>query len=469
MLLDTAAVHVSLGLLLLTMLIAEVVRRGRERRKAEERLRYLGTHDPLTGVLSRSRLVELIEERLAVPETDVALIIVDLRRFGAINDTLGHGQGDMLLKQVAGRLQSMGPDAVARLGGDNFAVLLPAMDAKRLTGYCQAVTRWLAFPYELNGLHQAIIAASAGASTSVVSGRDPEALLSHADMALSASKRSAGYGVLLYEPEMGERLAARQTMDAALRHALERKEFTLAYQPQIDLATGNLIGAEALVRWRHAELGQVSPADFIPITEETGLIVELGRSILLEACSMLVKLPQHLTVSVNVSPVQFELSDVATDVTNALAKSGLAPSRLVIEITEGIFVKNASLVTDSLDALREMGVQVALDDFGTGYSSLSYLGKLPIDEIKIDQSFTKRLPDDGEALAIVQAVLNVCRAHKKRVVAEGIETIEQASMLKSLGCDDGQGYYFGRPMPAEQFTALVHDAAEKAPHARLAG
>ncbi len=448
LMLDTAAVDVALGVVGLQALIVELKRSGEQRRVAHERLRYLARHDPLTGALSRTTLVEQIDAALATGR-DVAVVALDLRRFRAINDTLGHGQGDQLLKLVAARLTEMGPDAVARLGGDSFAMLAPDMPADRLVGFCQAIIEWLSFPYELSGEHQVMIAASAGATMSSLSGRDAETLLSHADMALSAAKQRTGSAVALYEPEMAERLGARQAMDAALRWALARREISVAYQPQIDLGTSRIIGAEALARWDNPLIGSVSPVQFIAAAEETGLIVEIGRWMLDAACMEAARWPEELRIAVNVSPVQLELCDVAADVAKALERSGLSPARLDIEITEGVFVKNADAAIEKLNAVRRLGAGIALDDFGTGYSSLSYLAKLPVDKIKIDQSFVRRLPVDREALAIVRAVVSLSDGLGKAVVAEGIETPEQAALLIAAGCRIAQGFLFGRPMSGE--------------------
>jgi diguanylate cyclase (GGDEF)-like protein len=426
------------------------------RRAAETQLRFIGDHDVLTGVLRRTTLLAQIEAALAHGD-DVAVIVVNLRRFRLINDTLGHSQGDGLLKQVASRLRSMGPDAVARLGADSFALVVPHMDADKLRGFAQSVAQWLAFPYELAGGHQAIIAACVGATTSLVSGRDAEVLLSHADMALSVAKQTAGNAVALFTPDMDDRLKDRQAMDFALRQGLAARQFTLAYQPQVDLKTREIVGAEALMRWTHPTLGPVSPARFIPAAEETGLIIELGRSALREACREAANWPRPIKIAVNVSPVQFELSDVVGDIVEALELSGLAPERLDIEITEGIFVKNFETMTERLQAIRRLGVGIALDDFGTGYSSLSYLGQLPIDKIKIDQSFVRRLPNDAQAAAIIRAVVALSDSLGKRIIAEGIETPDQAWMLQMSGCGEAQGYLFGRPMPEAQLVDLLKE------------
>jgi diguanylate cyclase (GGDEF)-like protein len=430
-----------------------------ERRRDEDRLRYLGTHDTLTGALTRTRLIELMAAAFEAGR-DVAVAIVDLRRFRIINDTLGHSQGDLLLKQVVSRLTSMAPDASARLGVDRFALLLPAMAPEKLTGFCETVCQWLAFPYQLAGEHQAIISASAGATCSLVSGHVPEMLLSHADMALSAAKQHVA-GVTLFLPEMDQRLQERQAMDTALRRAMARREFTLAFQPQVDTTTGSIVGAEALARWSDPILGSISPVRFIPAAEETGLIVELGRWALNAACTEAGRWPEHIHIAVNVSPVQFELSDVVADVREALERTGLDPRRLELEMTEGIFVRDLEAVTLRLDALRELGVRIALDDFGTGYSSLSYLGRLPVDKIKIDQSFVKRLPDT-EAAAIINTVVALSQTLGKQVIAEGVETADQAWMLQLVGCRLVQGFHFGRPVSAGEFAA----ARAEAPAAR---
>jgi diguanylate cyclase (GGDEF)-like protein len=432
-----------------------------ERRAAEDRLIYLSRHDPVTGALTRSALLDEAQ-RLLSAGTALSLVMLDLRRFRAINDTLGHSQGDVLLKLVVARLRNMGPDAVARLGGDNFALLAPAMERGKLEGYCQTVAEWLSFPYQLDDGHRAIIAASAGATSSMLSGTDAETMLSHADMALSEAKKGRGVAVRLFEPGMDDRLHTSQKMDAALREALRLKNLTLLYQPQIDLKTGLVVGAEALSRWTDPTLGIISPADFVPAAEETGLIVELGAWVFEMACREATTWPEHLRLSVNVSPIQFELSNVPEAIESALTRSGLDPRRLDIEITEGTFVRNASQTTEALQMIRAMGVSISLDDFGTGYSSLGYLGRLPIDTIKIDQRFVRELPDDDESKAIVAAVLSLSHALQKSVVAEGIETRAQADLLRAAGCETGQGYYFGRPMTSASIIEMASDTREAA-------
>jgi len=432
-----------------------------ERRRSEERLRFLASHDPLTGALSRLEMVEVVHAHCATERgraDGVTMIVVDLSRFKTVNETLGHSYGDMVLKQVASRLHACSADAIARVGGDSFALFLRRrMSTEELLAYCNEITQRVAAPYSLSGGHQALIAASAGATHSGLSGYDPDVLLSHADMALSVGKDAPGGGVALFSQEMDDRLKEKQDMDVALREAIENRQLSLTFQPQVSLVDERLVGVEALVRWTHPELGIVSPVRFIPVAEETGLIIEIGRWVLIEACREVVHWPDEVRLAVNVSPIQFEMSDVVREVREALEISGLPPSRLDIEITEGMFVAKSQAIIDTLKRLRDMGVGVALDDFGTGYSSLSYLGRLPLDKIKIDQSFVKSLPSDAEAGAIIRAVMTLSETLDKVVVAEGIETADQAWMLKMMGCQIGQGYYFGRPRTGAEMLAWFAD------------
>ncbi len=432
-----------------------------ERRRSEERLKFLASHDPLTGTLSRLEMVEVIHAHCAGHrgrEAGVTMILVDLSRFKTVNETLGHSFGDMVLKQVASRLHACSADAIARVGGDSFALFLRRrMPNAELLAYCAEIIDRVAAPYTLTGGHQALIAASAGATHSGLSGFDPDVLLSHADMALSVAKDTPGGGVALFSQDMDDRLKEKQDMDAALREAIEHEQFSLTFQPQVSLADERLIGVEALVRWTHPDLGIVSPTRFIPVAEETGLIIEIGRWVMVEACKEVVRWPEEIKLAVNVSPVQFVMSDVVRDVREALAVSCLPAHRLDIEITEGMFVSKSQAIIDTLQKLRDMGVGVALDDFGTGYSSLSYLGRLPLDKIKIDQSFVKTLPASAEAGAIIRAVMTLSETLDKIVVAEGIENADQAWMLKMMGCQIGQGYYYGRPRTGAEMVAWFRD------------
>jgi diguanylate cyclase (GGDEF)-like protein len=423
-----------------------------ERRRAEERLSFLATHDPLTGSLSRTGLSTAINERFETERgraEGLAVFAIDLARFKPVNDALGHAHGDMLLKQVVSRLRATGALLVARLGGHAFAVAHPGLSTAEAAQFCEIVQDRLIAPYQL-GPHRAIVGADIGISHSTVSGFDPDQLLSHADMALNFARTMAGKGYAAFSPEMDENLRARQELETEMQQAMERGEISLMFQPQASLDDARIIGVEALMRWMHPELGAVSPERFIPIAEETGKIVELGRWILEAACREVATWPGDLRLSVNISPIQFELIDVVAEVKEALAKSGLPAHRLDVEITEGIFVSNVRATIEALQKLRNLGVGIALDDFGTGYSSLGYLGRLPVDKIKIDQSFVKKLPGDQQAGVIIRAVMMLSEALDKIVIAEGIETADQAWMLKMMGCKVGQGYHFGRPKSASE-------------------
>lgn len=439
--------------------------------ETEENLAYQATHDPLTGVYSRRELVKIVHATLARDVQRAAgltMLVIDLSRFKSVNDTLGHSFGDMVLKQVAGRLKSAGAESVSRLGGDVFALIRPGRpSADDAESFCRRLIERLVLPYTLAGGHRAIIGACIGYTHTDVSGYDPEMLLSHADMALSAAKASPGSNFARFTQDMDDRLKQKQDMEVALRQAIEQHQFTVTYQPQIALETGELVGVEALARWEHPTLGVVPPDEFIPAAEETGQIIELGRWVLDAACREVATWPFQTRLAVNVSPIQFELVDVVSEVRAALRHSSLPADRLDVEITEGIFMSNAKFVTDVLQHLRELGVSIALDDFGTGYSSLSYLGRLPVDKIKIDKSFVRSLPGDPEAGAIIRAVMTLSETLNKVVIAEGIENADQAWMLRMMGCRVGQGYHFGRPRSGAEMARWFEERAES--HQSLAG
>ena len=428
-----------------------------ERHRSKERLKFLATHDPLTGALSRLQLVEDVHAHCASEkgrQAGATMVLVDLSRFKTVNETLGHGYGDAVLRQVASRLQACGGDVLARLGGDAFALFLKRrLPHDELLGWGREIVTRVSEPYRLGGGHQALISASAGITHSGLSGFDPDVLLSHADMALSDAKETPGGGVVLFVQDMDDRVKEKLDMDAALRQAIEQRQLSLTFQPQVSLEDERLVGVEALVRWTHPDLGIVSPARFIPLAEETGMIIEIGHWVMLEACLEVMRWPEPVRLAVNVSPIQLEMADVVSSVREALSISGLPPERLDVEITEGTFVSKSQHVVETLERLHALGVGVALDDFGTGYSSLSYLGRLPLDKIKIDQSFVRRLPSDTESSAIIRAVMTLSDTLGKVVVAEGIETADQAWMLRMMGCQVGQGYYFGRPRTGAEMLA----------------
>ncbi len=437
-----------------------------DRRRREEELAFLGTHDNLTGALTRRELVKIVNAALSADRrrsSGLTLLLVDLNRFKAINDSLGHSYGDMILKQVVSRLKAAGMETVARLGGDVFAMIRHGrMSAEETQNFCQGLLERISLPYTLGG-HRAIVGAAIGLTHTDVSGYDPEVMLSHADLALSEAKARPGNNFVRFTQDMDSRLKQRQEMDVALRQARERRQLSITYQPQCALENGELVGVEALVRWNHPTLGIISPEDFIPAAEENGEIIEIGRWVLSEACREVASWPFQTRLAVNVSPLQFEFVDVVQEVREALRLTGLQAHRLDIEITEGIFLSRADHIIDALQRLRELGVGIALDDFGTGYSSLSYLGRLPVDKIKIDQSFVASLPADAEAGAIIRAVMTLSESLNKVVIAEGVENADQAWMLRMMGCRIGQGYHFGRPRTGEEMAQWYGEKKGDAP------
>ena len=418
-------------------------------RQAHDRLTYVARHDVLTGALSRAALLEHLAA-LTEAKTPLTLLLFDLTRFRTINETLGFAYGDQVLRAAVSRLINPTISAIARLGGDSFAVVFPnALDDEAIKHTCRDLIASLAAPYAFDG-RSAIVGVSIGVTTSALSQAEPHLMLSHADIAHSAAKTIVGNGFVVFDPAMDVRLQTKRELELALRYGIANNELSVAYQPQVSLATGELVGVEALVRWTMPGGRTVSPADFIPIAEETGLIVELGQWVLDTACKEAAAWPSNIKLAVNFSPIQFELTDVVETVSEALASSGLNPRRLDIEITEGIFLAGSARIEAMLAGVRQLGVGVALDDFGTGYSSLGYLGRLPIDKIKIDQSFVRKLPLDSEAMAVIHAVVALALALKKVIVVEGVENDQQAGLLRKMGCEIAQGFYFGKPMlPAE--------------------
>ena len=429
-----------------------------EQRAQVARLEYLARHDEMTGAWTRGELLKNLGVRLAADASGLTLFCVTLRRFDLVNDVFGHRVGDRLLVAVAQRVRELGFPFVARLGGARFA--FGARDAAyldTLTARGAELVRKLVRPYLVDG-HPVIVGASLGATTSALSGLDPEVLLTHASMAQEQAARRVGDVFAVFSPDMETRRREKQALDAALRRSVADGSLSLQYQPKVALPGGSLIGAEALMRWRNPEGANVSPALFIPVAEESGLIVELGRFALRVACAEAIRWPPHTIVAVNVSPVQFGLSDVYADVERALNDAGLPPQRLEIEITESAFVDGDASISLGLDKLRALGVKIALDDFGTGYSSLHYLGRLPIDTIKIDQSFVREMRREASAAATVRAIVALAKAHGKSLVAEGVETAEDAALLAEMGCEYGQGYHFDRPLDAAAFLARTDTA-----------
>lgn len=428
------------------------------RRAAEAHIEHMAHHDALTGLPNRV----LLRERLAQAVARVgrgepcAVLCLDLDRFKEVNDTLGHPIGDALLRAVTERLQDevRETDTLSRLGGDEFAIVqsgaeLPG-DARALAGRLVAA---LSRPFQIEG-HQVVIGTSIGIALAPGDGNDPDALLKAADLALYRAKETARGTWCFFEPEMDARMQARRALEIELRRAIALEEFELYYQPVVDAQHALLSGFEALVRWRHPERGMVSPGDFIPLAEETGLIVPLGAWVLQRACADAAGWPEKVKVAVNLSPVQFGGAGPVRAVAAALQASGLDPSRLELEITETAMLRETDAVLAILGELKALGVSIAMDDFGTGYSSLGYLRQFPFDRVKIDRSFIQGLGQCPDSAAIVQAVTGLCSALGMGVTAEGVETKDQLAELADVKDMQVQGYFFSPPRPAADVPLL---------------
>jgi diguanylate cyclase (GGDEF)-like protein/PAS domain S-box-containing protein len=427
-----------------------------ERRQAEDKIAYMARHDNLTGLPNRMEFRERLEVALGeiTRSGALAVLCLDLDRFKAVNDTLGHQGGDQLLKIAAQRLSGAlrDGDVIARIGGDEFAILQMIKDQPgAATALSQRLVDVMRAPISI-GDHQMQVGVSIGISLAPTDGVESDRLLKNADMALYRAKADGRETYRFFEPGMDARMQARRALELDLRHAVATCAFALHYQPIIDMATNEISGFEALLRWQHPLRGAIPPLDFIPLAEETGLIIPLGEWILREACTQAAKWPKHIHIAVNLSPVQFKNGNLVSVVTGALNASGLAPNRLELEITESVLLHDSDATLATLHELRRLGVAIAMDDFGTGYSSLSYLRKFPFDKIKIDQSFVRDLNDGGDSLAIVRAVTGLGSSLGIAVVAEGVETVEQLNRLKAEGCNSAQGFYFGAAEPAEAAT-----------------
>ena len=438
------------------------VRDQRERLRSEAEMHRLAHHDPLTGLANRRQFGEALSTHYASrrgADAAFALLMLDLDRFKVVNDTLGHGMGDALLHRVALRLQRAvrEGDLVARLGGDEFAILKAGgTDLAAIQVVAERVIDLLTRPFLIDG-HILNIGASIGIALAPGDGASPEQLMGNADLALYGAKEDGRGRYRLFESGMNARVQARRELELDLRRAIARQEFTLHYQPQVDARRGAYDGAEALVRWHHPERGLVSPADFIPLAEETGLIGQLGEWVLRTACTEALTWPAHLTVAVNLSPVQFRDGRLATTIRAILAETGLPGARLEVEITEGSLLQDEQRTLTILNELRALGIRISMDDFGTGYSSLSYLRRFPFDKIKIDQSFVRQIPGDGDSVAIVRAIATLGASLGMKTTAEGVETAAQASFIAAEGCDQLQGYLFSRPVTAERIAALFSE------------
>ena len=438
-----------------------------ERQCAEERIGHMARHDALTDLPNRVLLRERLEHELKRVKRGecLAVLCLDLDHFKSVNDTLGHPIGDELLKLVADRLRgcTREPDTIARLGGDEFAIIMTKMqktnDAAILA---RRIRESIIKPYQIEG-HQIITDISIGISISPDDGTEPDELLKNADMALYGAKSDGRGTYRFFELEMDARMKARRDLEMDLRKALVDREFELYYQPLVNLQTSEITAFEALLRWKHPTRGMISPADFIPIAEETGLIVPLGEWVLNTACEEAVNWPGHVKVAVNLSPAQLINRNLVNVVKRALADSGMDARRLQLEITETVLLQNTFATLARLHELRKLGAQIALDDFGTGYSSLSYLRSFPFDKIKIDQSFIQDMSNGAEPLAIVNAVAGLAKCLNMISTAEGVETQQQMDTVQSMGCTEMQGYLFSRARPATEIGQFFRSATVTAP------
>lgn len=432
-----------------------------EQRRSEARITYMAEHDALTDLPNRVLLRERLAQALASTQrggADLAVLMLDLDRFKEVNDTLGHPLGDALLQAVAARLSACVGDTalVARLGGDEFAVIAhlanPVAEAAALA---ERFRKALCEPFDL-GDHQVITGTSIGIALAPRDGTDSDAILKCADLALYRAKNGGRGGFHFFEPELDQLMQERRTLERDLRSALVNGEFELYYQPFVDLSSGEIGGCEALLRWHHPQRGLVLPADFIPLAEETGLIVPLGEWVVRTACAEAATWPAGLRIAVNLSPAQFRSKELVAVVVVALGSAGLSPQRLELEVTETVIMHDSEAVFAALSQLRALGVRIALDDFGTGYSSLSFLQKFPFDKIKIDRSFVRELSGaDEEALLIARAVVRFAVSLGKTTTAEGVETKDQLDILRADGCTEMQGYYFSVPKRAADIAQML--------------
>jgi diguanylate cyclase (GGDEF)-like protein/PAS domain S-box-containing protein len=421
-------------------------------------------HDYLTGLPNRMLLNDRIDQAITLAprhKRQVAVLFLDLDGFKHINDSLGHPIGDQVLQSIATRLVGCvrSSDTVSRQGGDEFVILLSeSAQWENAAIIARKILHAVAEPHVI-GSHALHITTSIGVSVFPDDGADAETLIKNADTAMYKAKENGRQNVQFFKTEMNVRAVERQYLEEGLRAALERGEFVLFYQPTVDLETGSFIGAEALIRWKHPTRGLLPPLDFIPIAEDSGLILPIGRWVVREACAQARRwieagLPFSM-MAVNVSAREFQNAGFLRNFLAIVRESGLDPGVIVVELTESVLMKSPEATSETLKSLRDMGIRVAVDDFGTGYSSLSYLRKFPIDSLKIDQSFVRQLGAEGEDSAIVTAVINMARSLKLQVVAEGVETVRELEFLREHDCDQAQGYYFSRPVPADEFARLL--------------
>jgi diguanylate cyclase (GGDEF)-like protein len=434
-----------------------------EQRRHEARIHHLARHDALTDLPNRlafNEAMDAAEQRIRRRE-HFAVLAIDLDHFKLVNDTLGHGVGDRVLAEVGARLRACcrEGDELCRLGGDEFAVLSGAIESPRdASAMAERIVRRMSEPFSVDG-HSIVIGASVGIAIAPDDGADSSTLLKNADLALYRAKNGGRGAHHFFESGMDAALQERRAVELGLRHAIANREFRLVFQPLFNVEEGRICCLEALIRWDHPERGTIAPMDFIPVAEDTGLIVPIGEWVLVEACRAAALWPREVHIAVNLSTVQFRNANLFNHIKTALAVSGLAPERLEIEVTESLMLSDVEATITTLHRLRAIGIRICLDDFGTGYSSLSYLRSFPFDKIKIDQSFVRDLSAKEDSRAIVNAVIGLGRSLGMTTTVEGIETEEQLELVRRQGCTEVQGFLFSPPLASSAVTKLFSQTA----------
>ena len=445
----------------------ELYREVLERKVLQAQLQEMAHHDALTGLPNRAFFLDRTKQALDAVETDptsqFAVLFLDCDRFKVVNDSLGHFMGDQLLLAIARRLRALLPETImlARLGGDEFTMLLPRFtDQASVVQIVKQILNAFTQPFQLDQ-HEVFITASIGIAIGTAEYSLPEHLLRDADMAMYRAKASGSEPYQIFDPTLHQTAIQRLQLEIDLRKAIYQQELVVHYQPILAIPTGSVVGFEALVRWQHPQKGLVSPAVFIPIAEETGLITQIGHWVLKRSCQQLLqwqaeqRLSAPLTMSVNLSARQFTQPDLVEQIDQILAETQLDPRYLKLEITESAIMRNAQATAIVLQELRKRHIQLSIDDFGTGYSSLSYLHSFPVDTLKIDRSFVQQMGENADSLGLVPLIINIAQKMGMTVVAEGIETQMQLDHLKALNCDFGQGFFFFKPLEADKISALL--------------